>query len=151
MEILKIVVPRGQKPKMCSKCDYVSCNLRFELHQKVFIKTVHPNCPIAEEEEVHTLNCANIEGCRATECYPERCVHYKPSKPCKQRTASNCTGVPGCNDWEMDQCNPETCEKWQSLAKQKSNLIKENEQLRQALIDAGLQKPAIKIDLSRHA
>ncbi|MCK9446523.1 hypothetical protein M0Q50_06590 [bacterium] len=48
-------------------------------------------------------------------------------------------------------CNIESCEKWQSLAKQKDKLIKENENLKQRLIDAGLEKPIIHIDLSRHA
>ena len=48
-------------------------------------------------------------------------------------------------------CNVENCEKWQGLAKQKMNLISENEQLRQRLIDAGLEKPSIQIDCSRNA
>lgn len=45
----------------------------------------------------------------------------------------------------------ETCEKWQNLAKQKANLIMQVEDLEQQLIDAGLMKPAIKIDQSRNA
>lgn len=45
----------------------------------------------------------------------------------------------------------ETCEKWQNLAKHKSNLLKKVEELEQLLIDAGLMKPAIKIDQSRNA
>lgn len=45
----------------------------------------------------------------------------------------------------------ETCEKWQNLAKQKSNLIMQVEDLEQQLIDAGLMKSAIRIDQSRNA
>lgn len=48
-------------------------------------------------------------------------------------------------------CNVESCEKWQSLAKHKANLIAENEKLRQRLIESGLEIPAIQIDCSRHA
>jgi len=48
-------------------------------------------------------------------------------------------------------CNVESCEKWQLLAKHKANLIAENEQLRQRLIEAGLENPAILIDVSRKA
>jgi hypothetical protein len=47
--------------------------------------------------------------------------------------------------------NVETCKKCQSLAKHKISLIEENEVLRQRLIDAGLEKPAIIIDPSRLA
>jgi hypothetical protein len=45
----------------------------------------------------------------------------------------------------------ETCEKWQTLAKQKINLEKQVEKLEQQLIDAGVKKPAIRIDLSHNA
>jgi hypothetical protein len=47
--------------------------------------------------------------------------------------------------------NSETCQKCQSLAKHKISLIEENGVLRQRLIDAGLETPAIRIDLSRGA
>lgn len=45
----------------------------------------------------------------------------------------------------------ETCEKWQNLAKHKINLQKQVEELEQQLIDAGIKKPAIRIDLSHNA
>lgn len=60
-------------------------------------------------------------------------------------------GVLLCDSKSLPICNIESCKKCQSLAKHKANLIAENEQLRQRLIDAGLEKPAICIDLSRHA
>jgi hypothetical protein len=60
-------------------------------------------------------------------------------------------GVLPCVSKSLPICNVESCEKWQSLAKHKVNLIAENEQLRQRLIDAGLEKPAIRIDYSRHS
>lgn len=43
------------------------------------------------------------------------------------------------------------CDKCETLIKQKLNLIAENEILKQRLIDAGLEKPAIRNDASRNA
>ena len=60
-------------------------------------------------------------------------------------------GVLPCVSKSLPTCNVESCEKWQSLAKHKANLIAENEQLQQRLIDAGLEKLAIRIDVSRKA
>jgi hypothetical protein len=45
----------------------------------------------------------------------------------------------------------ENCEKWQNLAKHKINLQKQVEDLEQQLIDAGLKKPAIRVDYSHNA
>ena len=50
-----------------------------------------------------------------------------------------------------EKCDYPNCEKVKSLVKHKENLIKENEELRKMLIEAGLIKQAIKIDYSHNA